>query len=177
MIKSTYLKINLRPLAKLFSSKPTYDFKYPLHFDSLLTDEERSIKESAHQFCQDRLMTRVLKGNREEKFDRAIMTEYGEMGFLGCTLKGYGCLGVSSAAYGLINREVERVDSGYRSALSVQSSLVMYPIYAYGSDEQKQKYLPKLGAGELVGCFGLTEPNSGSDPASMSTRARKEVNI
>jgi glutaryl-CoA dehydrogenase len=130
---------------------------------------------SAREYCQDNLMPRILKANREEKFDKKIMKEYGDMGFLGATLQGYGCAGVSSVSYGLIIREVERVDSGYRSAMSVQSALVMYPIYAYGTDEQKNKYLPKLAAGDLIGCFGLTEPDHGSDPGSMKTRARKDV--
>ncbi|MGI9128120.1 MAG: acyl-CoA dehydrogenase, partial [Roseomonas sp.] len=125
------------------------------------------------QFCQERLMPRVLEANRHERFDREIMNEFGEMGFLGATLDGYGCAGVSYVAYGLMAREVERVDSGYRSAFSVQSSLVMFPIHAYGSEEQKQKYLPKLRTGEWVGCFGLTEPDAGSDPNSMRTRATK----
>jgi glutaryl-CoA dehydrogenase len=129
---------------------------------------------SAKDYCQIQLMPRILKANREEKFDKKIMSEYGDMNFIGATLKGYGCAGVSSVAYGLIIREVERVDSAYRSALSVQSSLVMYPIYAYGSEQQKNKYLEKLGKAELIGCFGLTEPNHGSDPSSMETRARKE---
>jgi len=132
---------------------------------------------TARDYCQNKLMPRILKANRDEKFDRQIMNEYGEMNFLGATLKGYGCAGVSSVAYGLIIREVERVDSGYRSAMSVQSALVMYPIYAYGNDAQKDKYLPKLATGELVGCFGLTEPNHGSDPSSMETRARKDGNM
>jgi glutaryl-CoA dehydrogenase len=118
-------------------------------------------------------MPRVLEANRHERFDREIMNEFGEMGFLGATLDGYGCAGVSYVAYGLMAREVERVDSGYRSAFSVQSSLVMFPIHAYGSEEQKQKYLPKLRTGEWVGCFGLTEPDAGSDPNSMRTRATK----
>jgi glutaryl-CoA dehydrogenase len=118
-------------------------------------------------------MPRVLEANRHERFDRDIMNEFGEMGFLGATLDGYGCAGVSYVAYGLMAREVERVDSGYRSAFSVQSSLVMFPIHAYGSEEQKQKYLPKLRTGEWVGCFGLTEPDAGSDPSSMRTRATK----
>jgi glutaryl-CoA dehydrogenase len=131
------------------------------------------IRDSARQFCQERLMPRVLEANRHERFDRDIMNEFGEMGFLGATLDGYGCAGVSYVAYGLMAREVERVDSGYRSAFSVQSSLVMFPIHAYGSEEQKQKYLPKLRTGEWVGCFGLTEPDAGSDPNSMRTRARK----
>jgi len=131
------------------------------------------IRDSARQFCQERLMPRVLEANRHERFDRDIMNEFGEMGFLGATLDGYGCAGVSYVAYGLMAREVERVDSGYRSAFSVQSSLVMFPIHAYGSEEQKQKYLPKLRTGEWVGCFGLTEPDAGSDPSSMRTRATK----
>ena len=131
------------------------------------------VKESAHQFCQERLMPRVLEANRHERFDRAIMNEFGEMGFLGATLEGYGCAGVSYVAYGLMAREVERVDSGYRSAFSVQSSLVMFPIHAFGSEEQKEKFLPKLRTGEWVGCFGLTEPDAGSDPSSMRTRAKK----
>ena len=114
----------------------------------------------------------MLLANRHEKFDRAIMNEMGEMGFLGATLEGYGCAGVNYVSYGLISREVERVDSGYRSAFSVQSSLVMYPIYAFGSEAQREKYLPQLRTGEFVGCFGLTEPDAGSDPASMRTRAK-----
>lgn len=117
-------------------------------------------------------MPRILLANRNEVFHREIISEMGELGVLGPTIKGYGCAGVSSVAYGLLARELERVDSGYRSAMSVQSSLVMHPIYAYGSEEQRQKYLPRLAKGELLGCFGLTEPNSGSDPSSMETRAR-----
>ena len=131
------------------------------------------IREAAHDFCQEKLLPRVLMANRHEKFDREIMNEFGEMGFLGATLDGYGCAGVSYVAYGLMAREVERVDSGYRSAFSVQSSLVMYPIHAFGSEAQKEKYLPKLRTGEWVGCFGLTEPDAGSDPSSMRTRAKK----
>jgi glutaryl-CoA dehydrogenase len=165
------LKINN---IKFFASKVQFNYEDPLNMNSLLTEEEKMIMQSAREYCQNNLFPRVLKSNREEKFDRKIMNELGEMGFLGATLKGYGCAGVSSVSYGLINREVERVDSGYRSAMSVQSALVMYPIYAYGNDEQKNKYLPKLATGELCGCFGLTEPNSGSDPGSMSTKARKE---
>lgn len=118
-------------------------------------------------------MPRVLKANRHEKFDRDILYEMGELGFLGCTIKGYGCAGINHVSYGLLAREVERVDSGYRSAMSVQSSLVMYPIYTYGSEDQRQKYLPGLARGELVGCFGLTEPDHGSDPGGMVTRAKK----
>jgi glutaryl-CoA dehydrogenase len=144
-----------------------------LRLDSALTEDERAIRDSAHAFCQEKLFPRVLMANRLEKFDREIMNEFGEMGFLGATLDGYGCAGVNYVSYGLISREVERVDSGYRSAFSVQSSLVMYPIYAFGSEDQRQKYLPKLRTGEFVGCFGLTEPDAGSDPASMRTRAKK----
>jgi glutaryl-CoA dehydrogenase len=144
-----------------------------LRLDSALSEDERAIRDSAHDFCQEKLLPRVLMANRLEKFDREIMNEFGEMGFLGATLDGYGCAGVNYVSYGLISREVERVDSGYRSAFSVQSSLVMYPIYAFGSEDQRQKYLPKLRTGEFVGCFGLTEPDAGSDPASMRTRVKK----
>jgi len=140
-------------------------------FTQQLTDDERAISEAAHQFCQERLQTRVLNAARNEHFDREIMSEFGAMGLLGCTIEGYGCAGLNYVSYGLVAREVERVDSGYRSAMSVQSSLVMYPIHAYGSEEQRQKYLPKLATGEWVGCFGLTEPNHGSDPGSMVTKA------
>jgi glutaryl-CoA dehydrogenase len=144
-----------------------------LRLDSALSEDERAIRDAAHAFCQEKLFPRVLMANRLEKFDREIMNEFGEMGFLGATLDGYGCAGVNYVSYGLISREVERVDSGYRSAFSVQSSLVMYPIHAFGSEEQRQKYLPRLRTGEFVGCFGLTEPDAGSDPASMRTRAKK----
>jgi len=138
-----------------------------------LTEEERMIRDAARAFCQDRLMPGVLMANRHESFDRSIMNAFGEQGFLGATLEGYGCAGVSYVSYGLMSREVERVDSGYRSAFSVQSSLVMFPIHAYGSEAQRQKFLPKLRMGEWVGCFGLTEPDAGSDPSSMRTRAKK----
>jgi len=158
------------------STKTKFDWKDPFLLESMLTEEERMIKDQVQNYCQDKLMPRIIMANRHEKFDREIMNEMGAMGMLGSTIKGYGCAGVSSVAYGLIAREVERVDSGYRSAMSVQSSLVMYPIYAYGTEEQKQKYLPKLATGELVGCFGLTEPNHGSDPGSMETRAKKKGN-
>jgi glutaryl-CoA dehydrogenase len=154
-------------------SSPPFKWEDPFLLDDLLTDEERMVKESAHQFCQERLMPRILEANRHERFDRSIMNEFGEMGFLGATLEGYGCAGVSYVAYGLMAREVERVDSGWRSAFSVQSSLVMYPIHAFGSEEQREKYLPKLRTGEFVGCFGLTEPDAGSDPGGMKTRAEK----
>ncbi|NNM58104.1 MAG: acyl-CoA dehydrogenase [Acidocella sp.] len=145
----------------------------PLRLESLLSEEERAIRDAAHDYCQEKLQPRVLKAFREEHFDRSIMNELGELGFLGATLGTHGCADVSYVAYGLISREVERVDSGYRSAFSVQSSLVMYPIYAFGSQAQKDKYLPRLRTGEFVGCFGLTEPDAGSDPASMRTKAVK----
>ncbi|HQT72660.1 MAG: acyl-CoA dehydrogenase [Acidiphilium sp. 37-67-22] len=150
-----------------------FDWSDPLHLDAQLTEDERAIRDMAHEYCQNKLFPRVLKGFREESFDRSIMSEMGELGFLGATLSTHGCADVSYVAYGLIAREVERVDSGYRSAFSVQSSLVMYPIYAFGSEAQKDRYLPKLRSGEWVGCFGLTEPDAGSDPGSMRTRAKK----
>jgi glutaryl-CoA dehydrogenase len=143
-----------------------------LRLDDQLTEDERAIREAAHAYCQDKLFPRVLDANRHETFDRSIFNEMGEMGFLGCTLSGYGCADVGYTAYGLIAREVERVDSGYRSAFSVQSSLVMYPIWLFGSAAQKDKFLPRMARGEWVGCFGLTEPDAGSDPASMRTRAK-----
>jgi glutaryl-CoA dehydrogenase len=152
--------------------KPRFVWEDPFMLTEQLTDDERAIVEAAHTFCQEKLQTRVLMAARHEKFDREIMNEAGAMGFLGSTIEGYGCAGLSYVAYGLIAREVERVDSGYRSAISVQSSLVMHPINAYGSDAQREKFLPKLATGEWVGCFGLTEPNHGSDPASMLTRAK-----
>ncbi|MDP2066324.1 MAG: acyl-CoA dehydrogenase [Burkholderiaceae bacterium] len=152
--------------------KAKFNWADPFLLSEQLNDDERAIQEAAHTFCQEKLQTRVLMAARHEKFDREIMNEAGAMGFLGSTIEGYGCAGLSYVAYGLIAREVERVDSGYRSAVSVQSSLVMHPIHEYGSEAQRQKYLPKLATGEWVGCFGLTEPNHGSDPASMITRAK-----
>ena len=149
-----------------------FSWEDPFFLSQQLSDDERAIVDAAHSFSQEKLQTRVLMAARHEKFDREIMNEAGAMGFLGSTIEGYGCAGLSYVAYGLIAREVERVDSGYRSAISVQSSLVMHPINEYGSEAQKQKFLPKLATGEWVGCFGLTEPNHGSDPASMLTRAK-----
>ena len=146
----------------------------PLRLDDQLSDDERHIRDVARTYAQEKLMPRVLEANRHERFDREILREMGELGFLGSTLQGYGCAGVNYVSYGLVAREVERVDSGYRSAMSVQSSLVMYQIHAYGTEEQRQRFLPGLAAGELVGCFGLTEPNHGSDPGSMEARARKD---
>ena len=151
-----------------------FNYQDPMFLDSQLTEEERMIRDTAYDYCQEKLLPRVLEANRHEHFDREIMRELGELGLLGATLPAkYGGSEVNYVSYGLIAREVERVDSGYRSAMSVQSSLVMHPIYAYGTEEQRMKYLPKLASGEWVGCFGLTEPNSGSDPASMTTYATK----
>ncbi|XP_077326436.1 glutaryl-CoA dehydrogenase, mitochondrial [Lithobates pipiens] len=156
------------------SAKPQtrFDWQDALSLDSQLTEDEIMIRDSFRAYCQEKLMPRILMANRQEAFDREIISELGELGVLGSTIKGYGCAGTSYVAYGLLAREVERVDSSYRSVMSVQSSLVMHPIAAYGSEEQKQKYLPRLARGELLGCFGLTEPNHGSDPSGMETRAR-----
>lgn len=155
-------------------SKTPFNWQDPFAFNHLLTEEERLIQQTAQSYCQERLMPRILEANRHEHFDVAIMRELGELGLLGATLpEKYGCSGVNYVSYGLVAREVERVDSGYRSAMSVQSSLVMHPIYTYGSEAQRMKYLPKLASGEWIGCFGLTEPDSGSDPASMRTTAKK----
>ncbi|KAJ4487315.1 acyl-CoA dehydrogenase domain-containing protein [Lentinula edodes] len=148
-----------------------FDWEDPLNMDSLLTDEEKAIRDSANAYCQEKLMPRVLHGWRTEEFDPAVIPEMGAIGLLGPTIQGYGCAGVSNVAYGLIAREIERVDSGYRSTASVQSSLVMHPIYEFGSEAQKEKYLPRLARGEIIGAFGLTEPNHGSDPAGMETTA------
>jgi len=153
--------------------RPVFDWQDPLLLEDMLTEEERMIRDTARDYCQSKLMPRILEANRHEKFHIEIMREMGELGLLGPMIEGYGCAGVSQVAYGLIAREVERVDSGYRSAMSVQSSLVMYPIYNFGSEDQKQKYLPKLASGEWVGCFGLTEPDGGSDPSAMRTRLKK----
>jgi glutaryl-CoA dehydrogenase len=150
-----------------------FDWADALKLETLLTEEERAIRDAAHAYAQEKLQPRILSAYREERFDREVMNELGELGLLGPTISTHGCADVSYVAYGLIAREIERVDSGYRSAFSVQSSLVMYPIYAFGSEAQKDKYLPKLRTGEWVGCFGLTEPDAGSDPASMRTRAKK----
>ncbi len=155
-------------------SKPAaFVWDDPFLLDEQLTEEERMIRDTARDYCQDGLARRVLEANRHETFDRAIMTEMGALGLLGPTIpEAFGGAGINYVAYGLIAREVERVDSGYRSAMSVQSSLVMHPIFAYGTDAQREKYLPKLASGEWVGCFGLTEPDHGSDPGAMITRAK-----
>lgn len=152
--------------------KAEFDWKDPLLLNEILSDEDRMVRDSAHDFAQKELLPGIIEANRHEKFDPTIMKKMGKVGLLGATLEGYDCPGVSYTAYGLIAREMERVDSGYRSALSVQSSLVMYPIYTFGSDAQKEKYLPGLASGELIGCFGLTEPDGGSDPSNMITRAK-----
>ena len=158
--------------AAAVSRPASFDWQDPLLLEDQLSEEERMVRDAAHDYCQDKLASRVKTAFREERFDREIMNEMGALGFLGSTIDGYGCAGVNHVCYGLISREVERVDSGYRSAMSVQSSLVMHPINAYGDELQRQKYLPKLATGEWVGCFGLTEPDHGSDPGGMRTRAK-----
>ena len=150
-----------------------FDWQDPLMLLNQLTDDERQVSQVAERYAQECLLPRILTANREERFDREIMSELGELGLLGATIEGYGCAGVSHVAYGLVARAVERVDSGYRSAMSVQSSLVMHPIQVYGSEQQRERFLPRLARGELIGCFGLTEPDAGSDPGSMKTRAEK----
>ena len=144
-----------------------------LLFEDQLSEEERLISKNVADYCADKLFPRILEANRNEIFDRDIYYEMGELGILGATIQGYGCAGVNYVSYGLITREIERVDSSYRSALSVQSSLSMYAIYRFGSEEQKNKYLPEMAKGNLVGCFGLTEPDAGSDPGSMLSNAKK----
>ena len=150
-----------------------FDWQDPLLLEEELTEDERLVRDSAHAYAQEKLMPRAQRAFRDEHFDREIMREMGALGFLGSTIEGYGCAGVNYVSYGLIAREVERVDSGYRSAMSVQSSLVMHPIHEFGTETQRQKYLPKLATGEWVGCFGLTEPDHGSDAGGMKSRARK----
>ena len=153
--------------------KPTFQWEDPFLLEDQLSEEERMVRDSAHAYCQEKLAPRVREAFRNEKFDREIFNEMGALGFLGPTIEGYGCPGVNHVAYGLITREIERVDSGYRSGMSVQSSLVMHPIHAYGTEEQRKRWLPKLATGELLGCFGLTEPDYGSDAGSMASRAKK----
>jgi glutaryl-CoA dehydrogenase len=155
------------------SSKPVFKWEDPLLLDEQLSEEERMVRDTARDYAQDKLTPRVKEANRHERFDREIMNELGELGLLGSTIDGYECAGTNYVSYGLVAREIERVDSGYRSAMSVQSSLVMHPIHAYGTEAQRQKYLPRLAKGEIVGCFGLTEPDHGSDPGGMKTTARK----
>jgi glutaryl-CoA dehydrogenase len=159
--------------SKQSAERPAFVWQDPLLLEEELAEDERMVRDSARAFAQDKLMPRILHAFREERVDRELLPELGALGFLGATIHGYGCAGASNVAYGLVARELERVDSGYRSTLSVQSSLVMHPIHAFGTDEQRQKYLPKLATGEMVGCFGLTEPDHGSDAGGMKSRARK----
>ncbi|TDH65621.1 hypothetical protein CCR75_005683 [Bremia lactucae] len=164
----------LGAIRSMSNDMSAFNWRDPLLLEHQLTDEEIMIQKSSIDYCQGKLLPRIVKDNRNGKFDRSIMNELGEMGFLGPTIQGYGCAGVGYVSYGLIANAVEQVDSAYRSAMSVQSSLVMHPIYKFGSDAQKEKYLPRLATGELIGCFGLTEPNHGSDPGSMETRAKRK---
>ncbi|MBI3043344.1 MAG: acyl-CoA dehydrogenase [Betaproteobacteria bacterium] len=150
-----------------------FDWADPLLLEQLLTEEERQIRDTARQYAQEKLAPRIREWNRNESFDPVVMREMGELGFLGAPLEGYGCAGIGYVAYGLVMRELERVDTAFRSACSVQTALAMTPIYAYGTDAQREKYLPRMAKGELLGCFGLTEPDHGSDPGSMNARARK----
>lgn len=155
------------------SSSP-FQWDDPFLLDNQLTEEERLVRDTARDYAQDKMMPRILEANRNETFDRELVNELGELGLLGSTIpEEYGCAGVNHVCYGLVAREIERVDSGYRSVMSVQSSLVMHPIFAYGTEEMRQKYLPRLATGEILGCFGLTEPDHGSDPGGMRTRAEK----
>ncbi|XP_037503096.2 glutaryl-CoA dehydrogenase, mitochondrial-like, partial [Rhipicephalus sanguineus] len=168
------VRAGARQSCRAASSAKRFDHRDVFLLEEQLTEEERLVRDTVRDYCQARLQPRVLLANRHETFDRDIVCELGELGVLGSTLQGYGCAGTSYVAYGLTAREVERVDSGYRSTMSVQSSLVMLPIYLFGTEEQKQKYLPRLAKGELLGCFGLTEPNHGSNPGGLETRARHD---
>ena len=168
--------MSVRPQAKDKPAAASFQWDDPFLLDEQLTEDERMIRDTARAYAQDKLLPRIVKAYLEEKTDREIFNEMGELGLIGITLpEEYGCANASYVAYGLVAREIERVDSGYRSMNSVQSSLVMYPIYAYGDENQRKKYLPKLATGEWVGCFGLTEPDAGSDPGGMKTRAEKVV--
>ncbi|CAG9759400.1 unnamed protein product [Ceutorhynchus assimilis] len=175
---TTFLKSskNLQNAYRLLSGKSpqkvAFNWEDPLNLESQLKEEEKLIRDQFRNYCQEKLMPRIVKANRHEIFHREIMEEIGEMGVLGCTIQGYDCAGASNIAYGLLTREVEKVDSAYRSAVSVQSSLAMGAIYMYGSEEQKQQYLPLMAKGQLIGCFGLTEPNYGSDIGNMETKAK-----
>src|SRR6187549_1066254 len=166
--------MSVRPQSKDKPTSAGFQWDDPFLLDEQLTEDERMIRDTARAYAQDKLLPRVINAYLEEKTDRETFNEMGELGLIGVTLpEEYGCANASYVAYGLVAREIERVDSGYRSMNSVQSSLVMYPIYAYGDDSQRKKYLPKLATGEWVGCFGLTEPDAGSDPGGMKTRAKR----
>ncbi|MGB0844855.1 MAG: acyl-CoA dehydrogenase family protein, partial [Alphaproteobacteria bacterium] len=163
--------------AKDAPSLNRFNYEDPFLLEEQLSEEERMLRNSAKAYAQDKLQPRAIDAFRDEQTDLEIFREMGEMGLLGVTVpEEYGGIGASYVSYGLVAREIERVDSGYRSMMSVQSSLVMYPIYAYGSEEQRKKYLPKLATGEWIGCFGLTEPDAGSDPSGMKTTAKKTAN-
>ena len=157
--------------AEAAPKRPAFDWSDPFALESALSEEERMVRDMARSFCREKLMPRVVDAFREERVDRELFRELGALGFLGSTIEGYGCAGANYTTYGLVAREIERIDSGYRSMMSVQSSLVMHPIHAYGTDAQREKYLPRLATGEWIGCFGLTEPDHGSDPGGMRTRA------
>lgn len=172
-IANSFLASSAAVATRHASKYAEYDIYDPLKLDDLLTAEEREIRDNVRKYCQESLLPRVTKAYREESRDKSIFREFGDLGVMGPTIKGYGCAGVSSVAAGLISREIEAVDSAYRSSWSVQSSLVMFPIDEYGTTAQKEKFLPKLATGEFIGCFGLTEPNAGSDPGSMTTTAKK----
>lgn len=170
--KGVFNQVSRRLASSSSSSGVKFDWEDPVNLESQFTEEEIIIRDQCRAYCQENLMPRVLMANRNESYDRDTMREMGSVGLLGVTIQGYGCAGASSVAYGLVAREIERVDSAYRSSMSVQSSLVMGPIYHYGSEEQKQKYLPGMAKGEIIGCFGLTEPNYGSDIGNMETKAK-----
>src|SRR6202165_6193009 len=170
----THTPDKLAPKRARPTTEAAFHWEDPLDLEGELTEEERMVRDTARGYAQDKLFPKVIAAYREERVDRAIISEMGDLGLLGPTIsEEYGGAGLGYVAYGLITREIERVDSGYRSAMSVQSSLVMHPIFAYGSEAQRKKYLPKLASGEIVACFGLTEPDHGSDPGSMVTRAEK----
>ena len=163
--------VTTAPAAETGAGRAVFDWSDPFALESALAEDERLVRDTARAFCEEELMPRVVEAFREEHVDLGLFREFGALGFLGSTIEGYGCAGASYTTYGLVAREIERVDSGYRSMMSVQSSLVMHPIHAYGTQEQRAKYLPGLATGEWVGCFGLTEPDHGSDPGGMRTRA------
>lgn len=172
-VLSSFYGLTVNSRRALSTGFTRFQWEDPLNIESLLTEEEIFVRDTARAYCQERLLPRVLEGWRTEEFNHSILPEMGELGLLGPTITGYGCAGVSNVAYGLIAREIERVDSGYRSTASVQSSLVMHPINEFGTDAQKEKYLPRLAKGQIIGAFGLTEPNHGSDPAGMETTAEE----